>query len=456
MESASLNRHQFALQGLSSNGKYSLDKTASALHQLKVGIWMYFILLIFEGGLRKWVLPGLSTPLLLVRDPIALWLVIKAWTMGVLKPNSYLTITVVVIVAGIFTAMIFGHGNLLVALYGARIFLIHFPLVFIVGRVFTHEDVVKMGKAAIWISIPMTVLVALQFYSPQSAWVNRGVGGDMEGAGFNGGALGYYRPPGTFSFTNGNVLFYSFITPFLFYFWVTPKSINRILLLTATVCLFAAIPLSISRSLFFQAVISLFFLAVGTARKPKFMGKLIGAVIVGVIAFIILSQATFFKTILEVFSVRYEGANESEGGLQGVFLGRYLGSVIDVIKPTLPFFGYGLGLGTSVGATILNGKSGLGISEDEWGRLFGELGLFMGGTIIFVRLKLYVKLLSAAYKRLAGGDLLAWMLASFAMPNTPLGQWAQPAGLGFGVLITALMLASLRNAKQVGQNKLLA
>ena len=33
-------------------------------------IWLYLILWLIEGGLRRWVLPGLSTPLLLVRYPL--------------------------------------------------------------------------------------------------------------------------------------------------------------------------------------------------------------------------------------------------------------------------------------------------------------------------------------------------------------------------------------------------
>ena len=38
------------------------------IENLKRLIWVYFILLVFEGALRKWFLPGLSTPLLIVRD----------------------------------------------------------------------------------------------------------------------------------------------------------------------------------------------------------------------------------------------------------------------------------------------------------------------------------------------------------------------------------------------------
>ncbi len=48
---------------------------------LKKLFWAYFLLLIFEGALRKWILPQFSAPLLLVRDPIAhahhLWRLIE-------------------------------------------------------------------------------------------------------------------------------------------------------------------------------------------------------------------------------------------------------------------------------------------------------------------------------------------------------------------------------------------
>src|SRR5258708_2827447 len=35
-------------------------------------IWLYFWLLIFEGALRKWVVPSLSSVLLLARDPVVI------------------------------------------------------------------------------------------------------------------------------------------------------------------------------------------------------------------------------------------------------------------------------------------------------------------------------------------------------------------------------------------------
>jgi hypothetical protein len=236
---------------------------------LKKGIWLYFLLLIFEGGLRKWVLPGLASPILIIRDPLAIWLLIVAWRNGVFVFNRYVVLMYVVSIIGLFTAIFFGHGNFLVALYGVRTLIVHFPVIFIIGRVFDREDVMKIGKFIIWLSLPMTVLLFLQFYSPQSSFVNRGVGGDVEGGGFSG-ALGFFRPPATFSFTNGTALFYSLTACFVFYFWLETKQyLNRVLLICASVAVLVSIPLSISRTLFFSILVTVFFIIIAILKRRR-------------------------------------------------------------------------------------------------------------------------------------------------------------------------------------------
>src|ERR1700710_807939 len=87
---------------------------------LKNGIWLYFFLLIFEGALRKWFLPGLATPLLVVRDPIAIWLIYQSWRRALFPSTVYLNGMVIIGLISIYTAMFLGHGNLVIALYGAR------------------------------------------------------------------------------------------------------------------------------------------------------------------------------------------------------------------------------------------------------------------------------------------------------------------------------------------------
>ena len=416
---------------------------------LKRGIWAYFFLLIFEGGLRKWVLPGLATPLLIVRDPVAIWLLIATWRRGWLPANFYLTSFFTIAIIGIFTATLLGHGNLFVALFGARILLIHVPLIFVIGRVFNRDDVLRMGKVTLILAVPMTVLIALQFYSPQSAWVNRGIGGDVQGSGFDG-ALGFFRPPGTFSFTSGTTLFFSFVAPFVLYFLLHRKNINILLLAAATVALLFSIPLSISRSLLFQVGLSVIFLVLASVRKPENILRLAMALAGAAIALVALSQLSFFSTATAAFTDRFTNANQIEGGVESVFIDRFLGGLLGALTSAggLPFFGYGIGMGTNVGSMLLSGRISFLISEGEWGRAIGELGPLLGIGLVLLRLGLTIKIASACYRKLSQGDLLPWMLLSFGFITLAQGGWSQPSALGFYVLIGGLMVASLRTPAQ--------
>ena len=96
--------------------------------------------------------------------------------------------------------------DVFVAAYGVRSDFLHVPLMFLIPKVFHQQELEKLFRIALWLSIPYTALLCAQFYSPQSAWVNRGIGGAIEGAAFQG-RWDDFRPPGTFSFITGVTLF---------------------------------------------------------------------------------------------------------------------------------------------------------------------------------------------------------------------------------------------------------
>jgi len=417
------------------------------LRQLKIGVWLYFFLLIFEGALRKWVLPGLSEPLLIVRDPVAIWLLYKSITTGIWKPNGYVLLMWAVSVLAFSLALIAGHGNILVALFGLRITAIHFPLIFIIGNIFNQDDVLSLGKIVLWLNIGMTLLVAIQFYSPQSAFVNRGIGGDLEGSGF-GGAAGFFRVPGTFSFTNGLAFFYGMAAAFIFYFWVAnnPNKNFKILLILSTTALMAAIPLSISRTVLFQILVTFIFMLIISGNNIRIIPKIGIAVLAIGLMFTTMKDISFFKTATDAFTERFTSANKTEGGMEGVFVDRFLGGMYGALTDeSFPFWGMGMGMGTNVGAKILTGERKVGvflISEGEWGRVIGEMGVILGFVVIIIRISLVLHLLRKAWGAISQKNVLPWMLLSFGMLSILQAPWAQPTTLGFSVLIGGLILAS--------------
>ena len=104
-------------------------------------------------------------------------------------------------------------------------------------------------------------------------------------------------------------------------------------------------------------------------------------------------------------------------------------------------------MGTNVGNKLLASSHIYLIAEDEWGREVGEMGPLLGLLMIFIRIGLTFKLAVASYRRIVVNDLLPWLLASFGLLMLSQGGWAQPTSLGFSVVISGMLMASVRNKK---------
>ena len=216
-------------------------------------IWLYLVLWLIEGGLRRWFLPGLASPLLLIRDPVVIAIYTLAVSNNLFPVNGFVVWGGLLALLSFINALLLGHGNLFVALYGVRCDFLHVPLIFIMGTVLQKNDFLRLAKVAIWLAVPYTLLLVAQFYKPQDAWVNRGVGGSLDGAGFDG-AMDRFRPPGTFSFITGPALLYPLFTACWFALMLARK-LPVWLMAAAGGAILIAIPISISRTLFLSVAI---------------------------------------------------------------------------------------------------------------------------------------------------------------------------------------------------------
>ena len=415
-------------------------------------IYLYLALLLFEGALRKWVMPGLSSPLLLVRDPVALLIIFSHGYVGRAVFNAYTLPMLIISVLSLIATVVVGHGNAMVGLFGFRSLVLHFFVIFIIGQVLDRSDLYRIGRWLLILLIPSTILLALQFYSPQSAWVNRGIGGDLAGAGFSG-AMGYQRPSGLFSFTNGNTLFYGLVTAFAGYFIIDRKRCPNWLLIAAMACLIVALPISISRSYIVRFALTLLFLLVVVIRSGRKMGAILAPLAFGVIIVLILGQLEFFQTAVEVISVRFEATEANDNGLSESFSERVLGAMFNAFstqdgKPPLPFFGYGLGLGTNVGAILMGRGGEFLVAEGEWLRITGEMGLAFGGLVLLLRVVLGLQLFIRSLAELGRNNPLPFMLLSFSLSMAILGGWSQPTTLGFGVVAIGFTIAAFNPERE--------
>ncbi|WP_343694797.1 hypothetical protein [Flavobacterium sp.] len=408
---------------------------------LKIAIWLYFLLWIFEGALRKWILPGLATPLLIVRDPIAIFIILRAFYLNVKFINGYVVLSSIFTLLGLAITLTFGHGNLFVGLYGARIMLIHFPLIFIIGTVFTKEDILKTGRVMLVVNILMTLIIYLQFTSPQTAFVNIGLGGEGS-AGFDG-AMGYFRPSGTFSFTTGLSAFYILASVFVFYFWLSKETCSKILLISSTIALLIALPLTVSRTAVLGVLLVGFFAFMGSSTSIKSIIRLVSTAVVVVILFAVLQKTTtIFNLGTQVFMSRVDTAKGQEGGS---IVMRTLNGFTEPITTLLnaPLFEGNLGMGTNAGAQMLTGQRKFLVSEGELNRVGGEQGLILGGGLIVLRLVLAFGVFYNSLKLPNSLKLLPLTFCGTALFLITQGQWAQPSMLGCAVIATGLLIAGL-------------
>ncbi|CAM3420731.1 hypothetical protein [Flavobacterium chungbukense] len=416
---------------------------------IKTAIWLYFFLWIFEGALRKWILPSLATPLLIVRDPIAIYLIYKAISLKVKFLNGYVVLGFIITMLSFIITLTFGHANLFVGLYGARIMLLHFPLIFIIGEVFNKEDILKMGKAFLWINILMSLIVYFQFISPQTAYINVGLGGEGS-AGFSG-ALGYSRPSGTYSFITGLTFFYVAVSVYIFYFWLSKEKCSKILLIASTAALIFALPLTISRGTVMGVLVVGFFAIIGASTGIKQVLKILLIVLLFVGLVLILNATTsIFSVGTEVFLTRVDNANEGGTIKDSIFMRMYdnfKDPIVDLLKK--PLFLGNLGMGTNAGAQMLAGNRNFLISEGELGRLAGEQGLILGALLIGLRMVLSIKLLISSVKLPSQDKLLPVIFCGTAVLAIAQGQWAQPSILGSAVIVSGLLIASMNMNKKI-------
>jgi hypothetical protein len=408
-------------------------------------IWVYLVLWLVEGGLRRWFLPGLADPLLLIRDPVVLAIYYLAYTKRLFPVNGFVYSGLALAVLSILNALAFGHGNTVVALYGVRCDFLHVPLIFIMGRTLTRKDLLVLAKIGVLLAIPYTALLVDQFYSPQSAWVNKGVGDDSIGAGFSG-ALGRFRPPGTFSFITGVSQLYPILAACWFVLVLTPR-LSVWLMIVSGVALLVAIPISISRSLFLSMVIVAIVGVGGLLAGGRLSFQvLFRTILVAIILPLLALQLPVFQDGMQAFSARWQDATTDNGGFQGAIVDRL---VNELTSPFQGVEGTGLGTGfsTHVGQKLLTEEVGFGASEGEWGRLLYDDGFFLGSLLLLYRVALAGAIVMAALRAWWHRSPEALIFTSAAIVLLLNGQWSQSTTLGSAIIGGGLALAAANNFK---------
>lgn len=416
-----------------------MDETKS----IKRLIWLYFWLLMFEGALRKWVVPGLSNPLLIVRDPVVIAIYFAAANRGLFPNTAFIGWCAFLAVISLAMSLM-GTGTLYVTLFGLRANYLHLPLIFVMPKVLTIEDVKKIGKWWLMIVPLMTFLSVQQFRSGPGSWYNVGAGGNLGGQ--LGSSSGKVRASGTFSFINGLVAYLTGCASFLLYHFMQGKVYTTWLGWTALGGVILTLGVSGSRS----AVVAVTVVC-GTViyiclrLRGRFDKALRPALMVLAAVFLLIYIVPVFSEGIAVHRDRFIGG----GGLkEGIFM-RYFKEFPDAIEVCsfTPALGKGIGVGTNAGAGLLTGSRSFLLAESEWARVVMELGPIIGFAYIGLRVAIVFYVGFACSRALARGNILPILLFAAGFLEVFNGQFGQPTILGFAVFTTGLALA----AAQPGQ-----
>ena len=426
--------------------------TPARLQRLRQLLWLYFWLLIFEGALRKWVLPGLSNPLLLVRDPVALLALWWGWPLLLQKRwRAWLLPLLGIGLLAFVLAITAGHGDLFVAAFGARILVLQLPLIFLYAALFSRSDVVRFAWALAWLALPMTLLIVAQSSLPSSHILNVAPGG--EGTAVFTGALDRFLPPGTFSFINGLTSFYTLAAAGLFIFFYGPRLHQRGRLFTfaVAIALVLALPVSISRSLLAGYLQVLVAVIAALALSRSRLVPLLSGLLALLLAIGIATSLPVFQATSEAFLARWTMAAAAESG-DDARLGGALGVIENRVLPgftgplsqleSVPLLGYGIGIGTNVGAQRLSGELTFLVGEGAWEASLAELGVILGLAFLAWRVALGLWLLRLALRAALRGNRLPLILAGSSLLPMISGSFSQPTSLGFIVVGAGLSLAA--------------
>lgn len=416
-------------------------------------IWVYLILLVLEGAVRKWALPQLSDPLLLIRDPVVLAIYFFALRAHVFPRNGYVVALGIIgalsVIVSIFILLDYVPLKLilLVSLYGFRCDFLHLPLIFVIASTFDSQDVKKIGRWTLLLMIPMAALMVAQFKASPDSFINKTVGiGEAQQLATAGGKI---RPPATFSFISGPVFYLSATAAFVIYGALGKGGYKGWLLMGSSAAVLVAIIVSGSRACVLAvglvALAILIIFAVRPSAVNKIGGTLLTLALAGFLLVFFGSRLPFVKEGVDILSERFVSSAEmAETTVVGGLLERVLEGFTEPFQYLfkIPLTGYGLGLGTAGGARFLVGQGGFLLSENEWTRIIAESGAFLGLAFITLRVALTAKLFRVSLRSLKAGEVLPILLFATVFLGVLNGQLGQPTTLGFTVVLAGLCLAA--------------
>lgn len=420
-------------------------------------VLLIYLLLIFEGSIRKWLLPQFSQYVFFIRDPFVLYAYVLAinhrlWPKHSPFLGASIAVSIVGLLVGVMALMTSGVGETgaMIAVYGWRNYFLYAPLAFLIGAQFSINDLERVCRWTLLLSVPIGILVAAQFFAPLNSPLNVGNATDAAQQ-FVGLTVTseHTRPMGTFSSGAGQNQFTASAFAMLLGLLITParrRGAGRWLLLLAAGGLATCVAMSGSRGAVMQcALIGAIGMGLGfVGRTAAIRTRSVALPLLIAAAFVVIYPIAF-PDALDAFSERWELAQHAEERVfQWGFVGRALYMFVDFFRlmSDTPLLGYGLGFGGNASVTLAVGPRVW--AETDWARHIVDLGPIFGlGFIVFrIALTIWLGLVVLRATRRGAGPL-PFLLYAYTGYVLLLGQiTGQGAVNGYAWLFAGFTIAA--------------
>ena len=168
------------------------------------------VLVIFEGAIRKWLLPGSQDLVYFAKDVFFLGAYVGFFRsrerLRLRYPQAQFLYAglVLAVAVGLFEIFNPRLPNFLVGLLGFKSYFLYVPLLFVVPAVFADDlALARFLKRYVLLSLPVGLLTVAQFFSPQGSILNTYARPTEAGSISTFGTSHFVRATGTFSYISG-------------------------------------------------------------------------------------------------------------------------------------------------------------------------------------------------------------------------------------------------------------
>ncbi len=363
-------------------------------------VGLFFLLVLLDGALRKWVMPGFSRPLFILKD-IVLWGGYLSYALKrdpfrlpqPLQSTWFPTLLAGYVFVVLLQAFNLRQPSLLVSALGLKAHLAFVPLAVLLPALIAQVSERQMTRFlwgyAVFLHLPILALCIYQFFQPPGAWINQYVRSSVIAS-----VGGHPRVTGTFSYISGATTFLRFSASLSTGVLLAgirwrrrPLTILGVILLATSV---TVLPMPGSRGPVFIFAGSVAVLLLIVRLRGTHLLRLVGVLALGSVLLVLPGKSVFSEG-WEVVTERTEGAGDRlEGRAEGLVF-----APVEGIEGA-GLFGYGVGTNHQAASNLMpqaNWSGWLGVDNGVL-RIVSEVGIL--GWLVLMALK--ISLLFLAYQ----------------------------------------------------------